>query len=156
MSCSVASIQYIVAVLRLHRQGRRFARTMHFSFVPDEEISGRDGMVQLLKDPWFQTLRVGVAMDEGIASETAKYTVFYGERAIWWLKIRATGPTGHASRLPVMTAMQNLIASINQFLAFRETQVAKLHGDGCKHAQATKLGDVLSLNLTMLKGTLTH
>ena len=39
--------------------------------------------------------------------------------------------------------------------AFRETQVAKLHA-GCNHAVAAKLGDVVSLNLTMLKGTLTH
>ena len=91
--------------------------------------------------------------------------MFYGERAIWWLRIRATGATGHASRLPDSTAMQSLIASINQFLAFRTTQVDKLHGrhshahgsdgaaGGCSHAQAAKLGDVVSLNLTMLKGT---
>lgn len=149
-------IQYVVALLRLMAGGRRFRRTIHLTFVPDEEVSGRDGMLQFMNDAdTFRALNIGLALDEGIASETGKFILFYGERAIWWLRIRATGVTGHASRLPRETAMQSLIASINQFLEFRATQVAKLHGDGCSHAQAVKLGDVVSLNLTMLRGGVT-
>jgi aminoacylase len=151
----VVCIQYVESLLALLRAGRRFRRTIHLSFVPDEEVSGRDGMCKWLSDgDAFQSLNVGLALDEGIASETDKFTVFYGERAIWWLKVRATGVTGHASRLPTHTAMQSLIESIQHFLDFRQTQVDKLHG-GCAHAQAIKLGDVVSLNLTMLKGGVT-
>lgn len=167
-------IQYVVSLLRLLSQGHKFTRTLHLSFVPDEEISGRDGMAKLLQDQeYFNSLNVGVALDEGIASETDKFTVFFGERAIWWLKVRSTGVTGHASRLPEHTAMEKLITAINHFLAFRQTQVDALHGrcshghhhnsaadsssasqeqGGCSHAQAKKLGDVVSLNLTMLQG----
>lgn len=32
------SIQYVVALLRLLKNGRTFRRTIHASFVPDEEV----------------------------------------------------------------------------------------------------------------------
>jgi aminoacylase len=49
-----------------------------------------------------------------------------------------------------------LISSINQFLEFRASEEAKLGAhSGCKHAVALKLGDVTTLNLTVLKGGVT-
>ena len=150
-------IQYLEALKDIVNSKIPLKRTIHLSFVPDEEISGGDGMKKLVADPFFKSLNIGMTLDEGIASETNKFTVFYGEKAIWWLIVRATGPTGHASRLPQVTAMQNLITCINSFLEFRATQYDLLHGhgnghQGCSHSMAKKLGDVVSLNLTMLKG----
>lgn len=34
----------------------------------------------------------------GLANPGEAYTIFFGERAPWWVKISATGPTGHGSR----------------------------------------------------------
>mmetsp|Transcript_18959 Transcript_18959/g.46551 ORF Transcript_18959/g.46551 Transcript_18959/m.46551 type:complete len:444 (-) Transcript_18959:135-1466(-) len=144
-------MQYIEALMRLTKLGQRFLRTIHLVFVPDEEIGGVDGMGKFVHTPEFGKLNAGVALDEGLANEGNAFTVFYGERAVWWVKIRARGPTGHGSRFIDGTAMEKLIKVINSLLDFREEQRKKLH-EGCRHAQALKLGDVATLNLTMLEG----
>lgn len=47
-------------------------RTVHLSFVPDEEIGGADGMAKFLETSLFEEkLNVGIALDEGIANEGA-------------------------------------------------------------------------------------
>lgn len=50
------------------------------------------------------------------------------------------------------TAVQKLMAVCDKALAFRKEQEDALgHSGGCSHARAKKLGDVTTLNLTMLK-----
>ena len=41
------------------------------------------------------SLNIGVALDEGLASPTDVYSVFYGERSIHWLRVIAKGNVGH-------------------------------------------------------------
>jgi aminoacylase len=124
MKCVVA--QYILALRRIlaKSSGAPFRRTLHLTFVPDEEIGGKDGMGAFLKTDAFRDLgAVGVALDEGLASPTAATTVFYGERAPMWIVVRATGPTGHGSRFIADTAVAKLITLANKALAFRAQQV---------------------------------
>mmetsp|Transcript_7286 Transcript_7286/g.11084 ORF Transcript_7286/g.11084 Transcript_7286/m.11084 type:complete len:422 (-) Transcript_7286:71-1336(-) len=149
MKCVV--MQYVEALLRLVKAGTKFLRTIHLTFMPDEEVGGHDGMGLFVESKHFKELNGGVGLDEGLANESNAYTVFYGERAVWWVKIRAKGPTGHGSRFVMGTAMEKLIKSINHLLKFREEQRCKLHA-GCRHAQALKLGDVATVNLTVLEG----
>ena len=35
--------------------------------------------------------------------------VFYGERKIWWIHVKATGPTGHGSRFVKNSAVEKLV-----------------------------------------------
>jgi len=144
-------MQYVEAIGRLKASGATFSRTIHLTFVPDEEVGGADGLGQFCTSPGFVELNVGVALDEGLASPTDAFTVFYGERVPWWVIFRATGPTGHGSRFVKNTAMEKLIRVVNKALAFRAEEEGKLHG-GCDHGVAKKLGDVVTLNLTVLKG----
>jgi aminoacylase len=147
-------MQYIEAVWRLIRAGERLKRTVHLTFVPDEEIGGGDGMGKLVDSPEWAALNVGVGLDEGLASTRPDtFSVFYGERAVWWLKVRSVGPTGHASRFIQNTAMERLLACVQRFLAFRKEQEEKLHA-GCDPV-THKLGDVATVNLTMLQGGVT-
>lgn len=115
---------------------------------------------------------------QGLASESDKYSVFYGERLPWWVKVNQTciftvvvwpnrlmqvtahGNTGHASRFIEATAVEQLLQFAQRALAFREEQRILLHGSdqavgscGCNHSVAAKkvLGDVTSLNLTVLR-----
>ena len=55
--------------------------------MPDEEIGGTEGMMWFHLTPEFKALNVGVCVDEGLASPTEAFTVFYGERRPMWLKI---------------------------------------------------------------------
>lgn len=56
MSCNIlqdmkcVGIQYLEALRELMAEGVKFQRTIHLSFVPDEEIGGRYCYVQWLKD----------------------------------------------------------------------------------------------------------
>uniref|UniRef100_A0A669QS98 N-acyl-aliphatic-L-amino acid amidohydrolase n=1 Tax=Phasianus colchicus TaxID=9054 RepID=A0A669QS98_PHACC len=145
MKC--VSIQYLEAIRRLKAEGKSFARTIHLSFVPDEEVGGHKGMVMFLQRPEFKALNVGFALDEGLASPSDTYSVFYGEKSPWWIKVKCTGSPGHGSRFITNTAAEKLHKVITSFLAFRESEKQRL-----KSNTSLTLGDVTSLNLTMLEG----
>uniref|UniRef100_A0AAR2KEG5 Peptidase M20 dimerisation domain-containing protein n=1 Tax=Pygocentrus nattereri TaxID=42514 RepID=A0AAR2KEG5_PYGNA len=81
MKC--VTIQYIEAIRRLKAAGKRFPRTIHLTFVPDEEVGGHKGMESFINHPEFKKLNVGFALDEGLANPTEAFTVFYGERNPW-------------------------------------------------------------------------
>ena len=186
MKCIV--IQYLHAIRRLKARGWVPRRTVHLTFVPDEEVGGSDGMVRLIESAEFAAMKpIGLVLDEGLANpRDGALTLFYGERTQWWLLIRATGPTGHGSRFVANTAVVKLMGVVQKALAFRREQEELLGwsprltadsrgGDaggssggssselpaaapppaaeatGCAHCQAKKLGDVTTLNVTMLR-----
>jgi aminoacylase len=147
-------VQYLEAIGRLKASGLAPVRTLYLTYVPDEEIGGTEGMGLLLKhEKWQQMQPVGLALDEGLANPGEAYTLFYGERTPWWVLCKAKGPTGHGSRFIQNTAVSKLVDVANKGLEFRKEQEELLGHDecGCKHGQAKKLGDVTTLNLTMLK-----
>ncbi len=174
MKCVCA--QYLLALRRLlvSRGGVPFRRTLHLTYVPDEEIGGKDGMAAFLDTEEYAAMQpIGCAIDEGLATPAPtgeageagaaglpKCTVFYGERVPLWVLVTARGPTGHGSRFIADTAVSKLIGLANKALAFRDEEEARLGygggggggggGAGCKHCEALKLGDVTTLNLTML------
>ncbi|KAM5293036.1 aminoacylase-1 isoform 3-T3 [Ctenodactylus gundi] len=102
------SIQYLEAVRKLQAEGHRFPRTIHMTFVPDEEIGGFQGMQLFVQRPEFQALKIGFALDEGLANPTNAFTVFYSERVIWWVRFTSTGRPGHGSRFIEDTAAEKL------------------------------------------------
>eukprot|EP01112_Ceratiomyxa_fruticulosa_P009736 TRINITY_DN2551_c0_g1_i2.p1 TRINITY_DN2551_c0_g1~~TRINITY_DN2551_c0_g1_i2.p1 ORF type:complete len:426 (+),score=98.35 TRINITY_DN2551_c0_g1_i2:60-1280(+) len=142
-------IQFLEAVRQIQEKGVKLLRTVHLTFVPDEEIGGLDGMGYFISTPEFKALNVGLAIDEGLASPTSAFTVFNGERAAWWTKVKAIGPTGHGSRFIEGTAVEKLMKVVNNMLAFRQEQFDTLHKG--QHECGKKLGDVTTLNLTVLK-----
>jgi aminoacylase len=138
-------------------------RDLHVAWMPDEEIGGRDGMKLFVQTDDFAALNVGVALDEGLASDTDTFSVFYAERAPWWLHIVATGRTGHGSRFVPDTAPAKLMTVVQRMLDFRaeqfeelersvrEAEAAASNGGHCVVPQKKHLGDVTTLNLTALR-----
>jgi len=153
MKCVVA--QHLIALRRL--KGRPLRRTVHVTIHPDEEIGGVDGMLALVRSEVFQSLLpIGLALDEGLANEGEAVTVFYAERVPMWVLVSSEGPTGHGSRFVQQTAVEKLLSFTDKAVAFRREQEAEFLGKanghaGCAHAQAKKLGEVTSLNVTFLK-----
>lgn len=140
-------IQYIEAIRRLKKAGKRLKRTVHVTFVPDEEIGGFLGMKKFIDTEDFKKLNVGFALDEGLANPRDAFTVFYGERSAWWIHISCHGNPGHGSRFIENNAAEKLRKVINSFLEFRGQEEKKLKSSGC-----LTLGDVTTVNLTMLEG----
>ncbi|XP_075403567.1 aminoacylase-1 [Tenrec ecaudatus] len=145
MKC--VSIQYLEAVRRLKAEGHRFPRTIHMTFVPDEEIGGHTGMELFVQCPEFQALRTGFALDEGLANPTDAFTVFYSERSPWWVRVTSTGQPGHGSHFIENTAAEKLHKVMSLVMAFREKERQRLQSN-----PRLTLGAVTSVNLTKLEG----
>ena len=153
MKCVCA--QYVASLRRLFDGATApvFARTIHLTFVPDEEIGGKDGMRAYLDSEDFKTnvKPVALALDEGLANPAPNtFTVFYGERVPYWLLFHAKGPTGHGSRFIHDTAIEQLTGLLKTVYEFRAEQRESLGTGGCAHCSAKKLGDVTTMNVTML------
>lgn len=95
----------------------------------------------------FRKLNVGFALDEGIASPDEVFPVFYGERSVWRVEFVCNGTTGHGSLLLAHTAGEKLRHIVNRMMDFRAGQVVRL----ANNPEFT-VGDVTTVNLTMLKG----
>ncbi|CAG8488122.1 4876_t:CDS:2 [Acaulospora colombiana] len=154
MKCVGAS--YLEVIRRLKDQNKQLCRTVHLSYVPDEEIGGEDGMGRFVESEDFKKLNVGFALDEGIANPGDALKVFYGERAPWWIDVTTRGNVGHGSQLIQNTAVSKLHRIINKFMEFRDSQERQLligvRPDGRKYS----LGDVTSVNLTILQTGVQH
>ncbi|CAH1769128.1 13986_t:CDS:2, partial [Entrophospora sp. SA101] len=140
MKCVGAS--YLEAMRCFKNQSKQPIRTIHLSFVPDEEIGGVDGMYKFVNSDDFKSLNVGFALDEGISSPNNNLRLFFGERAPWWITVTSRGNTGHGSQFIENTATYKL----EQQLRF------SVHADGRKYT----LGDVTSVNLTLLEAGVQH
>jgi len=153
-------MQYIEAVRSLYQLNPDWQpeRDIYLTFVPDEEIGGA-GMAAFLDSDLYKNLPgIALALDEGLASTTNVFDVFYGEPLPWWIEIKATGPTGHGSRFIENTAVEQLLELSQKALKFRQGQRDLLEmtdHENCTHAVVAKkkrtLGDVTSLNITTLQ-----
>ncbi|PXF40602.1 Aminoacylase-1 [Gracilariopsis chorda] len=137
-------LQYLEALAELAQKNWIPKRTIHVSFVPDEEIGGRDGMGKFVESPEFDALNVGVALDEGLPRDDGKFNVYYGERRTWWLAVKVNDNPGHGATLPDRTASNTLNKIIANALAFREKQVKRLK-------QGVDPGYIIGVNLAYLK-----
>lgn len=137
-----------IRILKLEMK-KKYKRTIHLSFVPDEEIGGFDGMVRLIATKAFKDMNVGYALDEGIASgkDSDIIPVFYGERNSWWVVFKCEGNPGHGSQFIQNNAAAKAHYLINKLLGYREEQRKKLEEN-----PTLKLGDVTTVNLTYMNG----
>ncbi|KAF6146359.1 hypothetical protein GIB67_020453 [Kingdonia uniflora] len=116
-------MQYLEAIRNLKGvNGFEPVRTVHISYVPDEEIGGVDGAAKFAKSEEFKSLNVGFMLDEGQASVNDEFRVFYGDRSPWFLIIKGVGMPGHGSKLFDNGAMENLMKSMEVVSKFRENQ----------------------------------
>ncbi|KAF2886891.1 hypothetical protein ILUMI_19282, partial [Ignelater luminosus] len=139
------SIQYLEAIRRLKQENVTLKRTIHVSFVPDEETEGIGGMKTFVQTEEFKKLNVGFALDEGMANEDNAFPLFYGERTIWALDLHCPGQPGHGSLLLDNTAGEKAKKILDKFYEFREQERKKLENPN------VTTGDVTTVNLTIMK-----
>ncbi|XP_031625420.1 aminoacylase-1A-like [Contarinia nasturtii] len=140
-------MQYLAAIRALHRDGvQQLKRTIHVLFVPDEELGGRRGMAAFVKTDQFNSLNVGLLLDEGGPVESGPLGVLVGERTIWQIEFTFHGHSGHGSRLFNNTAGEKLNYVLNKFMEFRKEEMKKLN------ELRYPYGNVTTINLTKVKG----
>jgi aminoacylase len=150
MKC--VGIWYLEAIRQLRKSGVSLKRTLHLTFVPDEEIGGMDGMGFFVQSEHFKKLNAGFALDEGLANENDAFKVYYGERSPWWIRLKATGAAGHASKFIEPSAMERMLKVLARFSAFRESERQRLENYRTETRQNLTLGDVTTTNITLMTG----
>ncbi|XP_063932219.1 aminoacylase-1-like [Zophobas morio] len=140
-------IQYLEAIRRLKQRGVALKRTIHVSFVPDEETGGIDGMKKYVHTTEFKEMNVGVALDESAASSTDAFKVYYAERCLWQFHIHCPGNPGHGSLLLENTAGEKVAYILKKVYEFRNEQVQIL-----KDNPDWITADVTTINLTKITG----
>lgn len=144
MKC--VGVQYLEAIYRLKAQGHQPKRSIHICFTPDEEI-GSQGMKLFVETDAFRKLNVGCVLDEGVASPTESFNLYYGERTSYRIKIICPGTPGHGSLLHENTAGEKISVVIKRFME-RRVKEKKLLEDN----EHLSIGDVTTINLTMIEG----
>uniref|UniRef100_A0A8R1DRD2 N-acyl-aliphatic-L-amino acid amidohydrolase n=1 Tax=Caenorhabditis japonica TaxID=281687 RepID=A0A8R1DRD2_CAEJA len=146
MKC--VGVQYMEALRNWFAKGvKKWSRTIHIVWGPDEEIGHVNGMKGFSLTDEFKALNVDFALDEGIAAEDDVYKVFYAERIPWWVKVTLPGNPGHGSKFIEKTAvekLQKLLASVDEF---RNEQKALLTAN-----PDLTIGDVTTSNVTIING----
>ncbi|KAG9451061.1 hypothetical protein H6P81_011026 [Aristolochia fimbriata] len=139
------AIQFLEAFRNLKASGFSPLRTIHVSYVPDEEIGGVDGAKKFVGSKEFEEMNVGFALDEGQASVNDEFRVFYADRLPWRLIVKAVGSPAHGSRMFDGMAMENLLETMEVIAKFRKCQFDKVKA-GEKPAS-----EVVSVNPVYLK-----
>lgn len=145
MKC--VGLQYLAAIRLLKKDGITMKRTIVVMYVPDEEKGGKKGMAKFVDTPEFRKLNIGFSLDEGIASATEEYPVFYAERSIWHIQLKCRGTPGHGSLLHKGTAGEKLRFLVDKFMDMRRHEERKLENNPDLY-----IGDVSTVNLTMIEG----
>lgn len=138
---------YLAAIRSLKAKGiKQLRRTVHLTYVPDEETGGYFGMSPFVKGEFFKKMNVGFGLDEGYPSEDGNLEVFYTEKSEWSVIVTAHGHSGHASILFNDTAVDKLNYVINKFMDMRRNESKKWDDGNYPY------GNVTSINLTILNG----
>lgn len=145
MKC--VGLQYLAAIRLLQKDGVTLKRTVIVMYVPDEEKGGKLGMAKFVDQEDFRKLNVGFSLDEGLAAPDDVFPIFYAERSIWHIVLRCRGTPGHGSLLLKGTAGEKVRYMIDKFMDMRRHEENKLENN-----PDLELGDVTTVNLTMLEG----
>ncbi|OMH81727.1 Aminoacylase-1A [Zancudomyces culisetae] len=146
---------YLEAIRNLKNAGKQPLRTIHLTFVPDEEINTSAGMQCYVHTEDFKSLNPAFVLDEGIANTGPELYAFYGERKINSVRFTSHGDTGHGSQFIQNTAISRIMNINNALLAFRDEEEKKLISQYGGSSQST-LGNVTTINLNVIGGGVQH
>ncbi|GAB0100277.1 hypothetical protein DMENIID0001_162900 [Sergentomyia squamirostris] len=144
-------MQYLSAIKAIKKSGSKVKRTIHISFVPDEETGGELGMKVFVETENFRKLNVAYSLDESCAYPVNLSPVFYAERSSWVVTFKCTGPAGHGSQLIKNSAGEKLGFIINKMMELR-----KAYMDQTPMEDLLKSGEGTTINLTQVSGGMLH
>ncbi|XP_055584786.1 aminoacylase-1-like isoform X2 [Uranotaenia lowii] len=145
MKC--VGMQFLAAIRSLKHDSVRLKRTIHVTFVPDEETGGKLGMKEWVHRESFTNLNCGFVIDEGIAAPGDEFQLFYGERSVWHVYFHISGTPGHGSLLLKGTAGEKARYIIDKLMDMRRVEEKKLQDN-----PHWTIGDVTSINITKFSG----
>ncbi len=114
----------LMAMLAIKRARILLDRDIVFIATGDEEMGGKDGAGWVAEHQTNLYKDAGYVLNEGGGIHTDKaghlfYSVAIAEKSPLWLRLTATGPTGHAAAPPAQTAVTRLIGSLGKLADYQ-------------------------------------
>jgi acetylornithine deacetylase/succinyl-diaminopimelate desuccinylase-like protein len=109
----------LMAMLAIKRARILLDRDIVFIATGDEEMGGKEGAGWVAEHQTNLYKDAGYVLNEGGGIHTDKaghlfYSVAITEKSPLWLRLTATGPTGHAAAPPAQTAVTRLIGALGK------------------------------------------
>ncbi len=118
-------IVFLMSMLAVKRAGILLDRDVVFVATGDEEEGGRNGAGWFVDHQPQVYSDVGYVLNEGggIRVESNDHKVYYSvsvtEKTPLWIRVTASGPSGHASAPPAETAVTRLVAALQRLIEYR-------------------------------------
>ncbi|CAH2076578.1 unnamed protein product, partial [Iphiclides podalirius] len=139
------SIHYLEAIRKLMKDNVRLKRTVHLTFIPDEETGSFNGMIPFIETEEFRSLNPGFFFDEGLSTNDT-LVVTYQDKRPWQLNLTLHGEGGHGSSITDGTAMEKLHRLLDVTTQFREQQKQIMISN------STDYGSYTTLNVNIIRG----
>ena len=137
-------VAHYFAMRELKLKGFLPKRTIHLVAVPDEECGGYNGAGKLVSLPFFESLRAGYVLDEGLSSgNKARLQIKVSERKPIQIEVISKGEMSHGSRIVCNNAAHQLISFLNRLVLHQEEQKKQL--------AVSPAGLLISMNITSLQ-----
>ncbi|KAJ0175489.1 hypothetical protein K1T71_008648 [Dendrolimus kikuchii] len=141
------AIQYLEAIKKLKQANATLLRTVHVTFMPDEETGGYHGIKEFIDTDVFRHLNIGFALDEGYVSNSENLVhAMYQDRRPWQMEFTIHGQGGHGFAIPDGSAVENAYKMLKLISQFREEQKAIK-----KSTNYLDFGAYTSVNVNVLK-----
>ena len=117
-------VVFLMSMLAIKRAGILLDRDIVFVATGDEEAGGKNGAGWFVDHQQSVYEDVGYVLNEGgairmLPNEKVYYSVSVTEKTPLWVRITATGPTGHASNPPPDTSVAELVRGLQRLIEYR-------------------------------------
>ncbi len=118
-------VAQLMALLAIKRAGILLDRDVLFLATGDEETGGKLGAGWIAEHQRDLLADAGYVLNEGgeirLESDGHRvYAVAVTEKTPLWIRLTASGPSGHASTPPEQTAVSRLIRALNKLLGYQQ------------------------------------
>lgn len=138
-------MQYMAALYNL--KNVQLDRTVHMTFVFDEEVSGIGGLSEFVRTSQFRNLCIDFALGESCASPFAHYLIFNTERTVWKFVIKIRADTGHVTVAQSNTCETKLRLLLNEIAEFKQRDLMENE----KRNDSTNAGYITTVNLMRIE-----
>jgi acetylornithine deacetylase/succinyl-diaminopimelate desuccinylase-like protein len=116
-------VVFLMSMLAVKRAGILLDRDILFVATGDEEQGGKDGAGWFVDHQQSVYSDVGYVLNEGggirvLPNRRVFYSVAVTEKTPLWLRVTASGPTGHSSQPPAETSVTGLLRGLQRLVEY--------------------------------------
>jgi acetylornithine deacetylase/succinyl-diaminopimelate desuccinylase-like protein len=116
-------VVFLMSMLAVKRAGILLDRDIVFVATGDEEAGGKDGAAWFVDHQQSVYSDVGYVLNEGgfiqrLSNQKVYYSVAVTEKTPLWVRVTASGPTGHSAQPPAETSVTQLLRGLQRLVEY--------------------------------------